>query len=88
MSTETYIALSAIVLILFTEISKKHAAAASGFGGDVIYHCTDTCFIPLFAFIVYGGGDVQMVEFVTLTRIFNLRCLFALIVFYDAAFGQ
>ena len=88
MSTETYIALSAIVLILFTEISKKHAAAASGFGGDVIYHCTDTCFITLFAFFVYGGGDVQMVEFDTLTRIYNIRCLFAWNVINDAAFGQ
>ena len=85
---DAYIALAAVMQILFTEVSEEHPASASCFRSDIFHHGLYAGFIAFPAFLVDGGWYVQSVQFHALARIYYIRCLFVWDVVDDPAFGD
>ena len=60
---QTYIALSAIVFVLLSEIAKQHSAPAFIFGRGIFYHGLDANCIAFFAVFVYITSELDTVLF-------------------------
>src|SRR3712207_2817654 len=85
---ETDIALSAIMVVLLSEVTQQHAATACMFGDDILFHRADAGFVSFFPFFIYGRRNMHVPQFHPFAGVYYIWCLFAGDIVYDTSPGE